>query len=104
MTDWKEVARRVWEIGLAFPKDEPIPLVRYSVVRHPSWPRGVVRSPKDVRTFLWEHRKTRQANRARGVVWRRDVGDGRVEVGLGAWTAPDVPATRPDRLSVVEFG
>lgn len=102
MTDWKEVARQVWSRGVGFPADEPMPLLRYSIVRHPSWPKRVVKGPKDVRGFLWDHRNTRQTLRARGVIWRRTVPGGGVEVGLGAWTAPDVPAVRPS-LEVVEF-
>ncbi len=101
MIDWKAVARSAWDVGLGFPRDEPMPLVRYAVVRHPSWPRAVVKGPRELRGFLWEHRWTRQANRARGVVWRRTVPGGGVEVGLGAWTAPDVPALA-DGLELVE--
>ena len=93
--DWKEVSRQAWSRGISFPHDEPLPLVRYAVLRHPSWPVAVVSSQKEIRGFLWDHRKSRQLRRARGVVWKREVGGGKVEVGLGAWTSPDLPALRP---------
>lgn len=101
--DWKEIARQAISRGIAFPHDEPMALFRYSVVRHPSWPVERVASQKGIRGFLWRHRRSRQLLRARGVVWKRAAPGGMVEVGLGAWTAPDVPAVAGGRLLTVEI-
>lgn len=100
--DWKEVARQAWSRGVAFPHDEPLALIRYAIVRHPSWPTAVVASQRELRGFLWDCRKTRQQGRARGVIWKRNVGGGKVMVGLGAWTAPDLPNSFPGRFDTVE--
>lgn len=102
-TDWKEVARQAWARTVAFPYEEPLPLLRYVIVRMPDWPVAEVAGPKAVREFMWRHRKCRQIARSRAVIWKRTVSEGKVQVGLGAWTSPDLPSQRGGRrFEIVE--
>ena len=103
LANWKEVARQAWARTVAFPYEEPLPLLRYVIVRMPNWPVAEVTGPKGIREFMWDNRKSRQMVRDRAVVWKRTTAEGKVQVGLGAWTSPDLPSQRVGRrFEIVE--
>lgn len=60
--------------------------------------RGNTLSPKQVRTWLWEKRKSRALKRGAAVIWSVYVKDRNESVvGTGAFVRPDV-AARYERL------